>query len=673
VRARIIGTVVVLMWAMVGVFATVDALPAAAATNLDIGAGTSTADPAVQGLNFYPGLVTIATGDSVTWHFAAPHTVNLYTDPGPPEAPGVGDGTFTGTSDPESSGVVFPAPGHDTYKLTFSNAGNYVYFCALHPGMTGVVQVGSGTPTTQSQADAAAATESAGDLASATAARDAFTPTSQGAVGGGTQKNDADGIGSAQATTTAINAVSPSTASGSGSLAFNGTTLHVVLTMTGMSPSTTSHAHIHSGQCAVSSPPKGAANDILFPLTDVAVDANGNGTSTTDITWDPSTLGPPVLATHSWYINVHDPNTPATVLACGNVAPHPGSVHHFLPTITTISAGDTVKWTQMDAREVHPIYFGPADKEPADPFAPPSGGNTVSSPNTPIQAGPLFGGDTFNLKFTQPGVYNYICTLHDVEGMTGQVVVLPTGYRLAASDGGVFDLGTSKPIGSLGGTHINAPIVGAAATPDGAGFWLAGADGGVYNYGTAGFFGSEGGIHLNSPVVGIAAAPDGKGYWLAAGDGGVFNHGSAGFFGSEGGVHLNKPVVGIAAAPDGKGYWLGATDGGVFNHGSAKFFGSEGGVHLNSPVVGIAAAPDGAGYFLAAGDGGVFNHGSAGFFGSEGGVKLAKPVVSIAVTPDGKGYWLAAGDGGVFNHGNAPFLGSEGGVKLAKPVVALAV
>src|ERR1700675_1273598 len=64
-----------------------------------------------------------------------------------------------------------------------------------------------------------------------------------------------------------------------------------------------------------------------------------------------------------------------------------------------------------------------------------------------------------------------------------------------------------------------------------AGYDLAGSDGGVLNYGSAGFFGSAGGTHLNKPVVGIAAAPDGLGYWLVASDGGVFTYGSAGFFG----------------------------------------------------------------------------------------------------------------------------------------------
>ena len=58
------------------------------------------------------------------------------------------------------------------------------------------------------------------------------------------------------------------------------------------------------------------------------------------------------------------------------------------------------------------------------------------------------------------------------------------------------------------------------------------ADGGIFNGGDAGFYGSLAGIHINAPIVGMAATPDGKGYWLVGADGGIYNGGDAGFFGS---------------------------------------------------------------------------------------------------------------------------------------------
>ena len=247
-----------------------------------------------------------------------------------------------------------------------------------------------------------------------------------------------------------------------------------------------------------------------------------------------------------------------------------------------------------------------------------------------------------------------------------------SGYWLVASDGGVFNYGDAAFHGSAGGLHLNAPIVGMAATPDGGGYWLVASDGGVFNYGDAAFHGSAGGLHLNKPIVGMAATPDGGGYWLVASDGGVFNYGDAAFHGSAGGLHLNKPIVGMAATPDDGGYWLVASDGGVFNYGDAAFHGSAGGLHLNKPIVGMAATPDDGGYWLVASDGGVFNYGDANFEGSTGGLHLNKPVVGMATDTTGAGYWLVASDGGIFNYGDASFEGSTGGLHLNAPIVAVA-
>ena len=110
-------------------------------------------------------------------------------------------------------------------------------------------------------------------------------------------------------------------------------------------------------------------------------------------------------------------------------------------------------------------------------------------------------------------------------------------------------------------------------------------DGGIFSYGDAAFFGSTGSIHLNQPIVGMAATPDGAGYWMVASDGGIFSYGDAAFFGSTGSIHLNQPIVGMAATPDGAGYWMVASDGGIFSYGDAAFFGSLAGT--GTTVVGM--------------------------------------------------------------------------------------
>jgi hypothetical protein len=244
------------------------------------------------------------------------------------------------------------------------------------------------------------------------------------------------------------------------------------------------------------------------------------------------------------------------------------------------------------------------------------------------------------------------------------------GYRMAASDGGVFSFCQSF-LGSMGGQHLNAPIVGMAETPGGGGYWEVASDGGIFSYGNAGFYGSTGSIRLNKPIVGMASTPDGGGYWLVASDGGIFSYGDAHFFGSTGSMHLTQPIVGMAATPDGGGYWLVASDGGIFSYGDAVFSGSRGGQPLNKPIVGMAPSASGHGYWLVASDGGIFTYGDAGFDGSAGSIALNRPIVGMSATPDGGGYWLVASDGGIFTYGDAVFNGSTGGLALDAPIVAM--
>jgi hypothetical protein len=269
-----------------------------------------------------------------------------------------------------------------------------------------------------------------------------------------------------------------------------------------------------------------------------------------------------------------------------------------------------------------------------------------------------------------------------VDPNSGQATITTTpgpGYRLIASDGGVFAFGDAGFYGSTGSMTLNRPIVGSSATSDNGGYWLVASDGGVFAFGDAGFYGSTGSMTLNRPIVGMAATPDGHGYWLVASDGGVFAFGDAGFYGSTGSMTLNRPIVGMAATPDGHGYWLVASDGGLFAFGDALFLGSTGSTTLNQPIVGMAATSDGGGYWLVASDGGVFAFGDAPFLGSMGSTPLNQPIVgmrSLAGGVDagfhyGQGYWMVASDGGIFSFGGSGFHGSTANDLLNRPIVAM--
>ncbi len=243
------------------------------------------------------------------------------------------------------------------------------------------------------------------------------------------------------------------------------------------------------------------------------------------------------------------------------------------------------------------------------------------------------------------------------------------GYDVAAADGGVFNFGTAQYDGSMGGTDLNAPVVGMAGDIGTGGYWEVASDGGVFSF-DAPYYGSMGGTRLDAPIVGMVADNLTGGYWMVAADGGVFSF-NAPYYGSMGGTRLDAPIVGMAATPFGTGYWLVAKDGGVFAFGDASFSGSMGGTALDAPVVGMAADFATGGYWLVAKDGGVFAF-DAPFYGSMGGSALDGPIVGMAATLGSGGYWFVGSDGGVFNFGDAEFDGSMGGTALDAPVVGMA-
>ena len=123
------------------------------------------------------------------------------------------------------------------------------------------------------------------------------------------------------------------------------------------------------------------------------------------------------------------------------------SVMRFMDETKVIHVGETVEWTTSEAVTNHTITFGP---EPdALHQIPPSSNVTVdpdgarhayiNSPSDAVHSGfitqapqdrtglaqaPL-GVTRFRVTFTQPGIYPYICVLHDGLGMHGKVIVLP--------------------------------------------------------------------------------------------------------------------------------------------------------------------------------------------------------------------------------------------------------
>jgi hypothetical protein len=80
-------------------------------------------------------------------------------------------------------------------------------------------------------------------------------------------------------------------------------------------------------------------------------------------------------------------------------------------------------------------------------------------------------------------------------------------WTVPASGSTVLSAGDAPVSGFLPPTRA----VGVVADPDGHGYWVVGADGGVFAFAGAPFLGSMGGRHLNAPVVGMAPTGNGGG------------------------------------------------------------------------------------------------------------------------------------------------------------------
>ena len=98
-------------------------LALATATLLQLGgvsAGAQEIQVTIDNFTFAPQELKVKVGDTVTWtnHDDIPHTV-------------VSAGKFRSkTMDTDN-----------TFSFTFTSAGDYKYFCSLHPHMTGMIKV----------------------------------------------------------------------------------------------------------------------------------------------------------------------------------------------------------------------------------------------------------------------------------------------------------------------------------------------------------------------------------------------------------------------------------------------------------------------------------------------------------------------------------------------------
>lgn len=153
--------------------------------------------------------------------------------------------------------------------------------------------------------------------------------------------------------------------------------------------------------------------------------------------------------------HVHGEGDNAVVAGAGEIIGTGGgtqtaSVMRFMDAVKVIHVNETVEWTTAEAVTSHTITFGP---EPDNQHQIPPSSNVVtdadgarhaylSSPSDAVHSGfitelpqdriglaqapfNLNSATRFRATFTQPGIYQYKCVLHDQLGMVGVIIVLP--------------------------------------------------------------------------------------------------------------------------------------------------------------------------------------------------------------------------------------------------------
>ncbi|MCX9012245.1 MAG: plastocyanin/azurin family copper-binding protein [Candidatus Methanoperedens sp.] len=416
-------------------FIFLSGVAAAQGTTWHVLAGGQTPDMALQGLGFYPGVITINEGDTINWTLGGdePHTVSFLSG-GPvpsPDSPEVllpvGGSVYNGTGH-VSSGLMLPGT---SYSLNFLKPGVYTYQCLIHPGMGGIVIVQSaGSPYlfTQEQYATQGKQELQMDLDAGQQLVENLSLTSAPGPNGTTVWQAAADIPLPTNANVLLTPQNNSSVTGSATLNFTGPgILQVQVKVSGLAPNSVHPEHIHAGTCE-------AGGGITFPLNNLTAGADGTATSTTTIN------GPPWLAVLSrgWFINVHQGPTMsgsgATSISCGDVVKHDSAYMRFTPGTLKIHTGDTVTWTQTNPMEIHTVTF-PVPGQPVPEFilpdlsvnpvaAAPAGGSIYNGTGF-FNSGILQPGQNYTLLFTKPGTYDYVCLIHDNMGMTGKVEVQP--------------------------------------------------------------------------------------------------------------------------------------------------------------------------------------------------------------------------------------------------------
>ncbi|MDQ1499350.1 MAG: hypothetical protein QOI86_2690, partial [Actinomycetota bacterium] len=128
------------------------------------------------------------------------------------------------------------------------------------------------------------------------------------------------------------------------------------------------------------------------------------------------------------------------------------------------------------------------------------------------------------LDLSGPVLLSHVNALAVGQLGTGKWAVVSTGFdnhQNGWTEAFTIPTPTSAPWPMLGKNplHLGADAVAIVPISCNSGYRLVASDGGVFAFGNSGFFGSTGNLHLNQPIVGGVPTGSNNGYWFVARDG----------------------------------------------------------------------------------------------------------------------------------------------------------
>jgi plastocyanin len=382
---------------------------------------------------FQPQTVTINVGDQVTWTNGGPSGHTATSD--------------TGVWD---SGLLNVG---QTFSFTFNTAGSFPYHCTIHPFMLGTINVQgpTSTPTRTLTATSTAAPLTATSTRTITATATPATTQWQATAGAQTPDKAIQALAFFPHDIT-VDVGDHIT------WAFQADEVH---TLTFLQPGqqppafqtapTTPDSFVYHGTEFVNSGPRTQANgpySVIFAATGsftYVCLVHPSMTATVQV----NPAGTPYPHDQAFYNgqaaqertqNLANGQTISTqslqtaLASPGHVTAGGGDaavfVARFQPQTITITAGQTVTWTNPDAFTPHTVTFGTVAGPPQNAVGTDRAGHATiaSNPPSPAVNSGFIGvgrpnGSDFSVTFTTPGSYSYICLLHVDLGMVGTVTV----------------------------------------------------------------------------------------------------------------------------------------------------------------------------------------------------------------------------------------------------------